>query len=181
MLAHAGGVPEFLATMLVAAAFVTAWVGVSHLRGRGFAGLPRPIAFVLIGLAPVALVASVVLPPRFGPQVAAGPRPTSTATISFAQPTPGEVVRGGDLRVDLDLQGGRIVEQTTTNITPDTGHLHLFLDGELLSMTYGAAQDISVADLSPGVHRLLAEYVAADHAPFAPRVTATVSFVKAGS
>lgn len=181
MLAHAGGVPEFVATMLVGAALVTGWVGLSRLRERGFAGLPRPMAYLLIGLAPVALVGSIVLPPRFGPQVAPGPRPRSTATISFVRPTPGQVVHGGDLRVDLDLEGGRIVEQTTTNVTPDTGHLHLYLDGELLSMTYGATQDVSVTDVSPGVHRLLAEYVAADHAPFAPRVTATVSFVKAGS
>lgn len=181
MLAHAGGVHEFLATILAGLGFVTAWVGLSRLRGRGFTGVPRPIAYVLVGLAPVALVASVVVPSMFGPTIAAGPRPRSTATIAFALPTPGQVVRGDDLRVDLDLEGGRIVEQTTTAITPDTGHVHLFVDGELLSMTGGGEQLVPVGDLPPGVHRLLAEYVAADHAPFAPRVTATISFVREGS
>lgn len=181
MLAHAGGVPEFLATILAGLGFVTGWMGLSRLRGRGFAGLPRPAAFVLIGVAPIALVASVVVPPMVGPKIATGPRPRSTATIAFVLPTPGEVVHGDDLTVDLNLEGGRIVEQTTTAITPDTGHVHLYLDGELLSMTYAGQQDLPVGDLSRGVHRLLAEYVAADHAPFAPRVTATISFVKEGS
>jgi hypothetical protein len=180
MLAHAGGVPEFLATMLAALGFVTGWVGLSRLRHRGFATMPKPLAFLMLGVAPVALVAAVVVPPMFGPRIAPGPRPRSTATISFVEPTPGEVVRGDDLHVRLRLEGGRIVQQTTTNITPDTGHVHVYLDGSLLSMTYGEQRDVPVGDLSPGVHRLLAEYVAADHAPFDPRVTATVSFVKEG-
>jgi hypothetical protein len=56
--------------------------------------------------------------------------------------------------------------------------VHLYLDGTLITMTYGAATEIPVGDLNPGVHRLVAEFVAADHAPFNPPVTATVSFVK---
>jgi hypothetical protein len=181
MLAHAGGIPEFLATIFAAIGFVTAWMGQSRLRHRGFLGMPKPVAFVLLGVAPIALVASIVVPPRFAPQIAAGPRPRSTATISFAEPAAGQVVHGDDLPVRIDLTGGRIVQQTTTNITPDTGHLHLYLDGSLVSMAYGTSQDVPVGDLTPGVHRLLAEYVAADHAPFDPRVTATVSFVKASA
>ena len=181
MLAHAGGVPEFAATLLAAAGLVLGWIGISRLRHRGFARLPRGAAITLIALAPVALVASVVVPQWIGPQVAAGPRPRSTATLAFVTPTPGETVRGNDLPVRLDLEGGRIVEQTTTNITPDTGHVHVYLDGELLSMTYTAEEHLDVGDLSPGAHQLLAEYVAADHAPFSPRVMARVEFVKAAS
>jgi hypothetical protein len=181
LLAHAGGLDEFLATILVAAGFVTLWVGISRLRGRGFPGLPKPAAFAFLALAPVALVAAVVVPWWFGPKVAPGPRPASTATIEFVEPRPGRVVRAGMLPVDLRVDGGRIVARTTTDIRPDTGHVHLYLDGRLLSMTYGAEQEVPVDDLQPGVHRLLAEFVAADHAPFDPRVTATVSFVKEGS
>ena len=181
MLAHAGGVPEFVATILVAAGLVVGWIGLSRLRGRGFARLPKAGAYGLIALAPVALVASVVVPQWIGPQVAPGARPRSAATIAFVNPRPGETVRGDDLTVDLDLEGGTIVERTTTDITPDTGHVHVYLDGELLSMTYGTEQDVDVADLSPGAHQLHAEYVAADHAPFSPRVIARVDFVKAAA
>jgi hypothetical protein len=181
MLAHAGGVPEFAATMLAALGFVLGWIGLSRLRHRGFAAMPKPLAYGLLALAPVALVASIVVPQMIGPQVASGPRPRSTATIAFVTPKPGETVRGDTLAVDLDLEGGRIVQQTTTNITPDTGHVHVYLDGELLSMTYGAKQDVDVSGLSPGAHELIAEYVAADHAPFSPRVMAKTTFVKAAS
>ena len=181
MLAPAGGTDEFLATILAAAGFVTAWVGWTRLRGRGFGRVPKASAYVLLGLAPIALVAALVVPPMFGPKIASGPRPRSTATIAFVQPSSGQEVHGADLAVDLDLEGGRIVEQTTTNITPDTGHVHLYLDGSLVSMTYGDEQDVDVSGLGPGVHRLTAEVVAADHAPFRPRVTASVSFVKEGA
>ena len=41
-------------------------------------------------------------------------------------------------------------------------------------MTYGLVQVVDLRDLPPGSHTLQAEYVAADHAPFDPRVTAAV-------
>jgi hypothetical protein len=181
MLAHAGGVPEFLATMLAAGGFIAGWIGLSRIRHRAFAWMPSPVAYGLLVLAPVILVASIVVPQWFGPQIASGPRPRSTATLSFVEPEPGTTVSGKDLTVELDLEGGRIVEQTTTDITPNTGHIHVYLDGQLLSMTYSVEQDIDVGDLSPGAHDLTAEYVAADHAPFAPRVITRVTFVKGAS
>jgi hypothetical protein len=181
MLAHAGGVDEFVATILAAAGLVLGWIAVTRLRRRGFARLPKAAAIALGVLAPLALAASVLTPTWFGPTTADGPRPRSTATIAFVEPAPGDVVRGEDVAVDLEIDGGRIVEETTTDITPDTGHVHVYLDGELLSMTYGTEQTLPVAELEPGAHRLLAEFVAADHAPFAPRVTATVTFVKEGA
>jgi len=179
MLAHAGGVPETVATVLAGAGFVFGWIGLSRIRGRGFSGLPRGIAFTLLGVAPIVLVASLVVPTWLGPKTAPGPRPSSTATIAIVRPEPGAVVGGGNLEIALDLEGGRVVEATTTDIRPDTGHLHVYLDGDLLSMTYGTRQDVAIDGLAPGPHELVAEYVAADHAPFSPAVTASVTFVKA--
>lgn len=180
-LAHAGGVPELLATLLAAGGLVAGWIGVSRLRGRGFATLPRAAAPILLGLSAIALIGAIVVPTWFETPAADGPRPRSTATISVAEPRDGETVAGDRLRVDVRIEGGRIVEQTTTNIAPDTGHVHLYLDGELLSMTYGSAQELDITGLAPGAHRLLVEFVAADHVPFDPRVRATVTFVKDGS
>jgi hypothetical protein len=59
------------------------------------------------------------------------------------------------------------VPQTTTTIRPDEGHVHLYVNNVLVSMNYGLEQDVEV---QPGNIALKAEFVAADHAPFNPRV-----------
>jgi hypothetical protein len=79
--------------------------------------------------------------------------------------------------VTVDLEGARIVPQTRSDLAPDEGHLHVLLDGELISMTEGLTQEID--DLEPGPHRIQVEFVASDHAPFDPRVVAVASFVVA--
>jgi hypothetical protein len=177
VLAHAGGAPEFAASGLVGLGFVTGWIGLSRLRGRGFGSLPKWSAFGLIAVTPVILAASIVVPARLWPSPSAL-RPTSTATIAFAEPAPGETETGTTMEVLVDLDGGRIVQGSTTDLSPNTGHIHVFVDGAIVSMTFGEDQEIPIGDLAPGPHRLQAEFVAADHAPFAPRVTTSVTFVK---
>ncbi len=88
-------------------------------------------------------------------------------------PASGAVVEGTTLRVQINLSGGRIVPQTSTNITPTEGHIHLLVDGKVVSMTYGVEQDVTV---TKGRHLLEAEFVAADHFPFNPRVLSSVIF-----
>ncbi len=63
--------------------------------------------------------------------------------------------------------------QTSTNLAPDEGHLHLKLDGKLVSMTPGL---IETLDVTPGSHVVEVEFVANDHLPFDPRVLAAVPF-----
>lgn len=94
-------------------------------------------------------------------------RPSSPAVVTVVQPTAGQTVSGTTVHVVLSLTGAKIVNQTSTNIRPDEGHVHLFVDNVLKSMNYGLEQDL---ELSPGTYVLSAEFVAADHAPFNPRV-----------
>lgn len=189
MLAHAGAADESLAIGMVFAALWVGWIGWSRLRGTGFGRLPRFAGPGLIGVAVVLLVASAVVPRAiFGPTTAptttttpTGPRIASTASLSFEQPVEGAKVSGDELRVVLDLQGGTVVTETTSEVQPDTGHIHLSVDGTLVSMTYGAVQVVDLRAFGPGAHQLEAEFVAADHLPFDPPVTASVGFTSGTS
>lgn len=104
---------------------------------------------------------------------APGPRPRSTASLAILTPAPGSEVTGPTLHVKLRLTGGEIVPQTSTDLTPDKGHVHLSLDGKVISMIYGVEQDVPVA---AGPHLLQAEFVAMDHFPFNPRVISVATF-----
>jgi hypothetical protein len=100
-------------------------------------------------------------------------RPRSTATLRFVSPVPGAVVTGRTFHVRLVLTGAKIVPETSTHLTPDRGHIHLILDGRVVSMAYGEEQDVAV---TPGDHLLQAEFVATDHFPFNPRVVTSATF-----
>jgi outer membrane lipoprotein SlyB len=101
-------------------------------------------------------------------------RPSSTATLAIVEPADDAVVRGDTVEVVFSLEGGTLVDLTETAVRPDEGHLHVTVDGALVSMTGGLEQELT--GLEPGPHLLKAEYVAADHAPFQPRVLAAVAF-----
>ncbi len=183
MIAHVGGAPETLSVVLLFGGLWVGWAGWSRLKSRGFPRLPLGAAFGLMGLA-VALVLAAGLVPQmiYGPSsklkipTPSGARPSSTATIAFVQPAPGQLATGDQLEVVMTLTGGQITDVATTKLTPDTGHIHLSVDGTLVSMTYGLVQIVSLNRLTPGAHTLSAEFVAADHGPFSPRVEASLSF-----
>jgi hypothetical protein len=105
--------------------------------------------------------------PSLGVPSSLGPRPSSPAQVSIVEPASNSTVTGSTVQVVLELTGATIVSQTTTAIRPDEGHVHLYVDNVLVSMNYGLEQDITVP---VGSHVLKAEFVAADHAPFDPRV-----------
>ena len=94
-------------------------------------------------------------------------RLSSSAQLSLVSPTANQVVHGTTLHVVVALTGATIVAATTTAVRPDQGHIHLYVDNNLVSMNYGMTQDLEVA---PGTHILHAEFVASDHYPFDPRV-----------
>jgi hypothetical protein len=102
--------------------------------------------------------------PSFG---SAAARPSSAATVHIDRPTAGQIVTGPAVHVVIALDGARIVPATSTNLSPTEGHLHLYVDNVLVSMNYGLEQDVPVR---AGTYVLKAEFVAADHAPFNPRV-----------
>jgi hypothetical protein len=97
---------------------------------------------------------------------AAGPRPSSTGRVTIIEPKDGQVVRGSTVTVRVRLTGATIVPATTTHIVPDQGHLHLMVDGQIVSMNFSTKAALPV---KPGTHTLVVEFVASDHGPFNPR------------
>jgi hypothetical protein len=175
VLAHAGGhTPQqnLIETLFLIGGLGLAWAAF-RLRQVRLSG--RPVAsWAVAALAVTALELSFVVPAQLGVKIAKV-RPSTSATITILSPQPGQVLRGNPatIRVRLRVTGARIVSQASTHLTPDKGHIHLYLDGMLVTMAYATATTIYP---SPGSHRLEAQFVAVDHGPFSPPVTASVTF-----
>jgi hypothetical protein len=101
-------------------------------------------------------------------------RPSSTAHLAILEPQNGQVISGTDVHVSLSLKGAKIVAATTTHITPNEGHVHIYLDNQIVAMNFGLTDDIP--NVPAGDHILRAEFVASDHGPFEPRVFTAVTF-----
>jgi hypothetical protein len=102
-------------------------------------------------------------------------RPETAATLQIITPAP-NAVTGPDVDLRLRLRDAHVVPASVVGgkIRPDRGHIHVSVDGQITQMYYGTHQ--TVAGLTPGRHTIQAEFVASDHAPFANRVVAAVTF-----
>lgn len=101
-------------------------------------------------------------------------RPPSAARIEILEPEPGASVPAEDVRVRVSLSGATLVEEATTEIRPDEGHIHLKVDGETITLLGGLEED--VPGLEPGLHVLEVEFAAGDHGPFDPPVIQSQQF-----
>jgi len=108
----------------------------------------------------------------------AAERPSSTGKLTIEAPRNGQTVKGSNLVLRLDLVGAKIVPATTTRIRPDQGHVHVMLDGKLISMNYQLTE--TLPKLTDGTHLIQVEFVASDHLPFDPRVLAQAAFQVTG-
>lgn len=102
-------------------------------------------------------------------------RPASAVQITLVAPTSGQVVRGSSVHVVVSITGGTVTPVYSTHISPTVGHVHLYLNSQLVYMSYTLQQDLPV---NPGAeYAMYAEWVASDHFPFSPRdVTSKVYF-----
>lgn len=107
-------------------------------------------------------------------------RPTTKARIEIVAPQP-HAATTGTPTLDLRVLGGKIVPAATTKVSgalpSDQGHIHLFVDRQLVQMTGQLTSEIHAPNggpLSPGPHVITAEFVAIDHGPFKNRTVASV-------
>lgn len=106
-------------------------------------------------------------------------RPASTGKLALIEPESGAVLGPDDVRVRLDLTGAKLTKEVSRNLRPDEGHIHLRLDGETITLLGDLDEnlaDILGEPVPPGPHLLEAEFVAADHGPFNPRIIVSVPF-----
>jgi hypothetical protein len=122
----------------------------------------------------IALVACGGGTPKTNPSISVVTRPASTGKVTILSPTAGQVIHGTVLHVKLELTGAHLVPTASATITPDTGHIHVSIDGKIKSLLAGLNYDAT--GLTPGLHLLTIEFVASDHGPFNPRVIVRQTF-----
>ena len=137
------------------------------MTGLGTRGLVKLAACALLAGALVACTGRGSSGSAIPTSSSIGSRPSSPAVVGIVEPKNGAIVTGSTLHIVLSLKDAVIVKQTSTNIRPDQGHVHLYVNNVLVSMNYGLVQDLPV---HKGTYVLKAEFVASDHAPFNPRV-----------
>lgn len=110
---------------------------------------------------------TVVLTPGASPTVGPTHAESSPVKLTIVSPKNDEVIVGSTAHITVTVSGGTIEPTFSTNVSPTVGHIHLYMNSELVAMSYVTATDISV---DPGAeYSLYAEWVAADHGSFTPR------------
>jgi hypothetical protein len=114
--------------------------------------------------------------------------PTEAGVVRIVQPEEGAQVEGPDLRVVLEIGGMQI--RPAGDMTPNSGHHHLYLDhdltdptqpipaipGQVIHMGDGSSEFV-FEGVAPGEHRLIAVVGDHSHVPLQPWVVDTVTFV----
>ena len=110
-----------------------------------------------------------------------------TGTVTIVEPADGSTVTGPNVTVRLSTTGVPIVP--AGDLTPATGHHHLYLDADVESMTVpiptvpgsivhmgDASSEFTFENVAPGEHRLIAVVADGVHVPLDPPVMDTVTF-----
>lgn len=119
--------------------------------------------------------------PSAGGSPSPQPLISTTGDLQIVSPEPGAVFAPDSVPVELSLTGAEVLEDvaTSTDVQPDTGHIHIALDGTTISLLAGLEFDLATENggpLTPGVHILEVEFVAADHSLFSPREIEQLTF-----
>ncbi len=126
--------------------------------------------------------------PQSGASTPGMPSATAAAPgVEITEPADGDTITGPQVQVHLVAHGFSVVP--AGDATPNSGHLHLFLDrdigpmGEPISKEPGhiihlgdGSSDYVFDSVAPGTHRLIALVGDSIHVPVQPPIADTVSF-----
>lgn len=106
-----------------------------------------------------------VLPsPTVGPTHAV----SSPVKLALTSPLNDEILAGTTVHVTVTVAGGTITSQYSQHVSPTVGHIHLYMNSQLVSMAYATSTDLPIE--AGAEYSLYAEWVAEDHGSFTPRV-----------
>ena len=107
----------------------------------------------------------------------------TTGDLTIVAPEPGASFTPDSVPVELSLTDATVLEEASTDVRSDTGHVHVTLDEKILTILAGLEFDlveVNGAPLEPGLHLLEVEFVAANHSPFSPREIEQLTFTVTG-
>ncbi|MGH2755506.1 MAG: hypothetical protein ACRDLB_13895 [Actinomycetota bacterium] len=95
---------------------------------------------------------------------------SSPATISIVEPADGGTIAAGEeLVLSVAIENGELTTDTSSS-DPSQGHLHVYVDGQLVSMPSTEQPPIPGDRLRAGEHEITVEFTQADHEQFEPRI-----------
>ena len=95
---------------------------------------------------------------------------SSPATISIVEPQDGDTVPAREeLILSVEIEDGELTTDTEAT-DPSLGHLHIYVDGQLVSMPSTEQPPIPADRLPPGEHEITVEFTQANHEQFEPRI-----------
>lgn len=100
---------------------------------------------------------------------------STDAEVVIVDPSDGGTIAAGEtLTLEIRIDGGSLTTENTTD-EPDAGHLHIYVDGKLVSMPSVATPKIDGEDLPAGEHEIIVEFTQADHRPWDPPVQTAIT------
>jgi hypothetical protein len=128
----------------------------------------KPQVSILLMLGSIALATGAFVVGRSSGDAQAAP---SGLGVTIVAPEDGATVSAGDeVTIRADVEGGSMTSSTSSS-NPREGHLHIYVDGEIISMPTTLESSVT---LEPGAHTLTVEFTSADHTSFNPKVTDAV-------
>jgi hypothetical protein len=130
-----------------------------------FSKTTKPMVPVVLMLGAIALGAGAFA--VGGSQGRTGTVSAPDVTVEIVSPADGDDVPASrPIELEVSIEGGELTSDPQAT-DPTRGHLHVFVDGELIAMPATSTPEV---ELEPGDHDIAVEFTGADHRSFSPKI-----------